>query len=1337
MENIRISERSGRNQADCERLRPRVEIFTGFRLERKYIDRRYYCAFCNSPEPFKSFQKWQLHSFIHVCQYCLFCFNDMGLHIFECSRRQEFLDAQQVGGQAQIVNAPLLPDNMDSGQFRLEQAVHFGTMVHYGYTFGSFVATFEEAVTLCYADLRKILSQLISNWKGVRAELTFGVIMEKADSSEKRPVKLFSPFQIYVNDMFIVSKLKIALAFLSTSLAIYSENSSGWKLSQVRKIMIRLGQYVPIMAMGYIPTPAGVSTRYTINVDCQELCFLTSVIAVLKREKLVWNIFEKLEIELTPYEKRKLKIELTKLSNYNEVIQEIIDLKEWDLTGFLGAVALEDLARFTALNDVSFMVLSYDNGYYPVYTCEDKKLRHVDLILLKQAEEGQDLNSLATEDIKYRYHFIASTNTCALIKRPGYSRDTLCTYCLRSTQVLAEHQEQCALIHKQKIRFPQQDQWKSFQLYSKLDIAFKICFTFNCYKEKAVDLSETEQHNMPVDQDLIYSTVEANVILHSYALAVIDCKGKLIEHHYYDGKLPAEQFFTTIIEMGERFSQAVKTDALPLIVTTKVKQAYQEATHCELCGNIFTEERIKVLHHNHIDNRAEVAVLCSFCNLQLRVKSHCFLGYNNSEYENRLILQLLKPSIVSDINIVAKDSSKILLLTISKINRIIDLALFVNCNFYDAILKISNVSYRLDLPSQFSTLYGMFKDREIVNPDFATEYLLNRFYFPVEWFDSPMRLLETTFPPIEFFKNPEFDEIISCDEYNHSHYMFKVFKCKTMGDYLELCTKTKVFLMSDIAINLNRVCGENFNWYPFHFPTMSSFSFFVANQMSEEPFQYLKDLDATLLFREQLKGGINFVCNRLSDANNEDIGNYDRKKERSFITFFDSNSAFCHSELKPLPHSNFDWCTRAEIDRFEIMSLSDNSQVGYMLLCTVDLPESLHKFTDSMPFFPTKTLVDPKDLSLIQQQMYSDIQEDISCPFTKEKLLLTLKYPKKEYWIHYRLLQFFISKGAILVSIEKLLRFTQKPFLRPFATLVSNCRKEAKKNNCQFDDQVLKGMYCQAYGKCCQDTSKHRDFRISLNRATSLKHLSRDNFDSFFVISPDVACFQFTKRTVLQSSPLAAGFVILDLSKLNLYSFFYSLLEKFSSLKLLGVDTDGLFVQLPSKTKDEIWRKLGQMPEVDLSRLPQIHPAFSQKNRDIPGKFSLRLWKIKQAVFLKSKYYSLLVECPRCQRYSDGLCLFCLNLKRGKNIPRSVLLRLSHDYYLQCLRRPGIEYVETRAMETRNRRLSIVKSRKVCFYSFLNSRYLHPDLITTTAFGNVSLCQSREMDVDGVSRVEG
>jgi hypothetical protein len=109
---------------------------------------------------------------------------------------------------------------------------------------------------------------------------------------------------------------------------------------------------------------------------------------------------------------------------------------------------LDDLPRFTQLNNISFMVLAFKkNNFYPVYFCEEMKAQHVDLILLKAEEKDECI-----------YHFIASNNTPALLRKPGTIRLDLCTYCLRQTSELKDHQQKCGILHRQVTTFPNYEQ---------------------------------------------------------------------------------------------------------------------------------------------------------------------------------------------------------------------------------------------------------------------------------------------------------------------------------------------------------------------------------------------------------------------------------------------------------------------------------------------------------------------------------------------------------------------------------------------------------------------------------------------------------------------------------------------------------------------------------------------------------------------------------------------------------------------------------------------------------------------------------------------------------------
>ena len=77
------------------------------------------------------------------------------------------------------------------------------------------------------------------------------------------------------------------------------------------------------------------------------------------------------------------------------------------------------------------------------------------------------------------------------------------------------------------------------------------------------------------------------------------------------------------------------------------------------------------------------------------------------------------------------------------------------------------------------------------------------------------------------------------------------------------------------------------------------------------------------------------------------------------------------------------------------------------------------------------------------------------------KLMSTL-LPKQVYILHYRILQFYVSKGLIVKAIHRGLQFHQSPFIKLY--IESNSMMRAKATN-SFDVDFFKLLSNSLFGK--------------------------------------------------------------------------------------------------------------------------------------------------------------------------------------------------------------------------------------------------------------------------------
>ena len=62
-----------------------------------------------------------------------------------------------------------------------------------------------------------------------------------------------------------------------------------------------------------------------------------------------------------------------------------------------------------------------------------------------------------------------------------------------------------------------------------------------------------------------------------------------------------------------------------------------------------------------------------------------------------------------------------------------------------------------------------------------------------------------------------------------------------------------------------------------------------------------------------------------------------------------------------LPYGGFKWLKN--IDKFDIMSISDKSPIGYILEVDLEYPDELHNFQNDLPLAPEKFTVSNNMLS--------------------------------------------------------------------------------------------------------------------------------------------------------------------------------------------------------------------------------------------------------------------------------------------------------------------------------------------------------------------------------------
>lgn len=228
----------------------------------------------------------------------------------------------------------------------------------------------------------------------------------------------------------------------------------------------------------------------------------------------------------------------------------------------------------------------------------------------------------------------------------------------------------------------------------------------------------------------------------------------------------------------------------------------------------------------------------------------------------------------------------------------------------------------------------------------------------------------------------------------------------------------------------------------------------------------------------------------------------------------------------PLPYRDFRWVD--ECENFDVFENQD-PHIGHALEVDLHIPRELHdKFKDFPPLLT---------------------RENIN---GSEKLVGTL-HDKTRYVIHERNLKFAIKHGVVLEKIHRVLRFRQKPFLKPYMQLNSKLRQRAtslfEKTLYKNLNNIIFGEFPRSEssqsdatffsGKCLQNDRKHVNLTLATSWKKAKRLIAKPHFHRSVIIDENLVAIIMKKTSVTLQRPVYVGFAVLELAKLQMYTFHY------------------------------------------------------------------------------------------------------------------------------------------------------------------------------------------------------
>ena len=130
---------------------------------------------------------------------------------------------------------------------------------------------------------------------------------------------------------------------------------------------------------------------------------------------------------------------------------------------------------------------------------------------------------------------------------------------------------------------------------------------------------------------------------------------------------------------------------------------------------------------------------------------------------------------------------------------------------------------------------------------------------------------------------------ISNKEYDHVLKVWNKFEMKTMKDYYNLYLKCGVLLLADVFENFGNNCIKNYGLCPSHYLSAPTLTWDAMLNMTKVKLELISDPDMYIFFEKGMRGGVSYISNRYSKANNRYLKFYMVMRCLNFFQQVDSN----------------------------------------------------------------------------------------------------------------------------------------------------------------------------------------------------------------------------------------------------------------------------------------------------------------------------------------------------------------------------------------------------------------------------------------------------------------
>ena len=1128
--------------------------------------------------------------------------------------------------------------------------------------------------------LLKKLRKGLSRHGGIKFQLSLNVLLGKFKLDDGRYYEIKPWFQSNMVQLLTYQSIPDRLSYAKNIVLAFFDGfihmGSGWFLKEINLLRLAVYKCNPFGGCSSISLP--IPNKHSIlNIRCSDQrCFVYSVLAAFRRCS-------------NP----------TRYTSYLDLVPTL------NLRGLSFPTKLSEIPKFEKNNNVTinvFGLFSREDLTVQELSAKNKFLPHPMYISTNfDANTCKHINLLL-----YKNHFMLIRNINSFVA-PFYWKTSryYCSKCFISFRKKILYQ-----IHQ---RVNCTDKVYTGQTYQLPLIGSKVKFEQlgKQIKNHFIIYADFETMNSVLNKPKGKSTLTSRHELNAVGVVLLSKYSQYSRPPFtYIGKNVLKNFLGYIYQARAEISYIFDNISMPLDLNSKDIRRLSTQKSCYLCGILFSKPGVRrVIDHAHLGREGkgrDVNYACNRCNLTFSaLQFHKFkipiVMHNAMNYDLHFIVSNIHQYLRDEsLHVISRSSEKFLSL-------FLDNFVFIDSYQFlpNSLSNLAELLVKKDIHDLKETK-KYFKDEKVFS------YAIRKGVMCYDYIDSWEKLEEMQLPPHSAFYNSLTEENISDSDYARALKVFKVFKCKTLRDYLKLYLIIDLLLLADVFESFREKSLDLYGLDPAKYLTAPSLSYDAMLKITKVKCDLLLDLDMYNFFEKGIRGGMTNVVKRYAKVHKED----------EHIVYYDCNNLYGYSMIQPLPYGKFAWVDPSKYKGFDVTKIGDFDPVGYVLEVTLEYPSHLHDLHDMFPLAPEKLTIDFSQLSPYAKYVLKELRKGYKKSAGK---LVSNLMTKEKYVVHYRTLKLYLQLGMKMIKIHRIVSFMQSRWMKPYIDFNNAKRKESTSD---FDREFFKLMNNSTFGKCMENVKRRVKMVLTTSPSKCQSIINKPTFQSLHIFNPNFVALQYKKSVVHLDKPIYVGFSILDLSKMHMFDFHYNVMLKTfepRSIQLLYTDTDSLIYFIVHERFRRILSRIRDY--FDFSNFDKSDSLFFKENRKVLGKFKDETGgrEIVEFVALKPKMYSFLLSSGE-------------NIKRVKGVKRYYVDRLMHSEFKKVLLRSSQLFATFNSIRSFKHNVYSFKETKLALSPFEDKRWLCSNGVHSLAYGNYKiLLMDAEESSRGIKRKKG